>query len=302
LADSYVLYARVKHALGDVPGAREYMDKAAQLGREGQVVGLTIRQIEAHQARLWLASGDLDAAERWAEEREQDRKVEHEVDGQMHLFVRGLEERILAQLYVAQGRYEQATRLLALLLEALDAAGWTGVVIEVLSLQSLAQQGQGHADESLETLHRALSLAEPEGFARIFLDQGQPMARLLSTYRARRATSEGLRPYAERLLAAFERERAVLDRRHASTSNLKPETWVTQNVGLETDRPALIEPLTDREREVLSLVVAGLSNREIADRLTVTLGTAKRHVSNIYAKLGVHSRVQAVARARELGL
>jgi LuxR family maltose regulon positive regulatory protein len=73
-------------------------------------------------------------------------------------------------------------------------------------------------------------------------------------------------------------------------------------VGLETDRPALIEPLTDREREVLSLVVAGLSNREIADRLTVTLGTAKRHVSNIYAKLGVHSRVQAVARARELGL
>jgi LuxR family maltose regulon positive regulatory protein len=228
--------------------------------------------------------------------------MEHEVDGQMHLFVRGLEERILAQLYIAQGRHEQATRLLAPLLEALDAAGWTGVAIEVLALQSLAQQGQGYADESLETLHRALSLAEPEGFARVFLDQGQPMAGLLSTYRARRAASKGLSVYAERLLAAFKRERAVSDRRHASTSNLKPETWPTPNVGAETDRLEFIEPLTHREREVLSLVVAGLSNREIADRLTITLGTAKRHVSNIYAKLDVHSRVQAVARARALGL
>jgi LuxR family maltose regulon positive regulatory protein len=125
-----------------------------------------------------------------------------------------------------------------------------------------------------------LSLAEPEGYARTFVDLGPPMAELLAQGRP---SQEGrLQRYVDRLSAMF---------------RAQPRAGAPAALA-----PPLVEPLTDREREVLHLVVAGLSNREIAEALTIALGTAKRHVSNVYAKLDVHSRVQAVAKARELGL
>jgi LuxR family maltose regulon positive regulatory protein len=146
-----------------------------------------------------------------------------------------------------------------------------GRAIEALVWHALTLQAEGRTNHAMQSLERALALAEPEGYLRTFVDTGPPMAVLL-----RHALSCGIAPgYAARLLAAF-------------------------------DDPApaqpLIEPLTPREVEVLYLIVAGLRNREIADQLVISLATVKRHISNIYGKLGVSHRTQAVARARDLGL
>jgi LuxR family maltose regulon positive regulatory protein len=177
---------------------------------------------------------------------------------------------------IAQGKPGEALRLLARLLEEAQAVGRMGSVIEVLALQALAFQAQDNLDQALSALERALSLAEPEGFVRTFVDEGKPMARLL-----RRALSQGIAPnYVARLLAAFGQE-------------------------VELTSPAmesLVEPLSERELEVLRLVVAGLPNPEIAQELIIAVSTVKSHVNHIYGKLGVESRTQAVARARELGL
>jgi LuxR family maltose regulon positive regulatory protein len=135
---------------------------------------------------------------------------------------------------------------------------------------------QGQSDQAIVALARALTLAEPEGYVRTFVEQGKPMAALLQ-----KAASQGIAPeYVRRLLAAFPRPSA-------------PPHPTTQS---------LIEPLSDRELEVLCLVVDGLSNREIAEQLVITIGTTKWHINNIYGKLGVSHRGQAIARARELGL
>jgi LuxR family maltose regulon positive regulatory protein len=294
LSDGYVLYARVRYALGDTPGAHEFFRQAEQLPQDNPVSPLTTRQVEAHQARLWVAEGNAEAAARWAASLGQAYGAADDGNGQVALFVREVEEATLARLWIAQGEFDRATDLLRPLLQKVEAAGWMGVAIDLLVLQARALQGQGKTSEALDVLHRALSRAEPEGYARVFLDEGEPMAELV-----RLAARRGIATtYIRELLAAFDQERSrsqVSGSRATVTppSNLKPETLKPET---------LLEPLSEREIQVLRLIADGLSNREIADRLTITVGTAKRHASNIYAKLDVHSRVQAVARARELRL
>jgi LuxR family maltose regulon positive regulatory protein len=299
LSDGYVLYARVRYALGDTRGAREFFRKAEQLPQDNQVSPLTTRQVDAHQARLWVAEGNVEAAARWAASLGQAYGAEDDGNGQVALFVREVEEATLARLWIAQGEFDRATDLLRPLLQKVEAAGWMGIAIDLLVLQARALQGQGKISEALNVLHRALSRAEPEGYIRVFLDEGTPMAELL-----RLAARNGIAvDYVRGLLAAFDREpprSQVSGFKSAITPapNLKPETLKPVTPPPET----LFEPLSERELEVLHLIAGGLSNREIAGRLTIAVGTAKRHVSNIYAKLDVHSRVQAVARAQELGL
>ena len=143
---------------------------------------------------------------------------------------------------------------------------------------------------ALGTIERALSLAEAEGYARVFVDEDEPMAELLSAFSYQSSSTAYLGSYVSELLSALGSGSAEF----RSVAPRPPEPT--------RHPPALVEPLSEREIEVLLLVAAGLSNREIAGQLTITVGTAKRHVSNIYAKLDVHSRVQAAARARELDL
>ena len=132
----------------------------------------------------------------------------------------------------------------------------------------------------MQLLGDALALAEPGGFIRIFVDEGLPMAELLSE-----ATTEGMMPgYIGKLLVVFETE----EQKHAGESS-------------PSSQP-LIEPLSKRELEVLNLIAQGLSNREISERLFLALSSVKGHNRNIFGKLGVHRRTEAVARARELGL
>jgi LuxR family maltose regulon positive regulatory protein len=177
-----------------------------------------------------------------------------------------------------------AVRLAQSITEA-EQRGWLGAAIELHILRSLALDQHNRPREAQADLERALALAEPEGYARIFLDEGQPMHGLLSQWQAH-ASAGPLRDYANRLLSQLDGE--------------LPAIAAEQ----ETPSPAqnLIEPLTRRELEILCLMGAGLSNRQIAEKLFLSEGTIKFHVHSILAKLEVHSRTAALARAKELRL
>jgi LuxR family maltose regulon positive regulatory protein len=159
-----------------------------------------------------------------------------------------------------------------------------GSVIEILMLQALAHEAQGDSPSALVPLERALTLAEPEGYVRIFVDEGRPMAQLLSE-----AAARGIMPdYTARLLAIFEAEK-----QKSKDRSYPPPALPVQS---------LVEPLSQRELEVLQLIAQGLSNREISERLFLAVITVKGHNRNIFRKLQVRRRTEAIARARELGL
>jgi len=181
-----------------------------------------------------------------------------------------------ARILIGQNRADTALILLERLLVQAEALGQMGRALEVLILQSLALADLGDTPGALTRLARALMLGQTEGYVRVFLDEGTPMATLL-----RHAGSHGISPkYVAELLSHFDRDIGI--------------TPATQQ--------PLIEPLTERELEVLRLLTDGLSNQEIARQLVIALGTAKTHTASLYRKLDVASRTQAVARARELGL
>ena len=175
----------------------------------------------------------------------------------------------------AEHSIHEATRLLERLLPAAEEGGRTGRVIEILVLQALAHQALGDIPAALACLERALTLAEPEGYVRVFVDEGPPMASLL-----RAAAKQGIaRDYVRRLLAAV--------------------------TATEDDSPieqALIDPLSERELDVLRLLGTELDGPAIARELMVSLNTVRTHTKNIYAKLAVTNRRAAVRRAAELGL
>jgi LuxR family maltose regulon positive regulatory protein len=155
-------------------------------------------------------------------------------------------------------------------------------MIEVLLMQALIFQSGGDVDQAITVLERAFNLADPGGFIRIFVDEGPPMAHLLYE-----AATRGIAPdYVRRLLAAF--------------PDVEPEKIAPSST--QIPKSDLIEPLSEREIQVLQLIAEGLTNREVASRLFLAVNTVKAHAGNIYGKLGVHSRTQAVAKARTLGL
>jgi LuxR family maltose regulon positive regulatory protein len=185
----------------------------------------------------------------------------------------------LARALIADGNNASLTRALALLDRILPVASEedrTGVAIEALALQCLVHWRRGEQAIALSDLERALRLADPEGYLRLFADLGLPMARLLQEARFRNVRRE----YVETLLAAFRDDPLIL----ISTQGVLPE------------------PLSQREQEVLRLMVAGLTNREIAATLVISPETVKKHTGSIYSKLGVGNRTEAAARARELDL
>ena len=157
-----------------------------------------------------------------------------------------------------------------------------GSVVEILVVQALAHDIQGNMNHALHALERALHIAEPEGYVRIFVDEGPPMVRMLY-----KTLSQGIAPdYVQQLLAAFPKEG------QESTIAYKSQDPDTE----------WIEPLSEREIEVLGLIAEGLTNQEISGRLYVSLNTVKTHTRNIYSKIGVNNRTQAVAKARNLGI
>lgn len=283
----YLSMARLRQALGDGNGALVTSEEFVHLAQQRNFVAPLLARAAAAKARVWLTQGDLVAAVNWAE------TSGLRADGELN-YSQEREYLTLARILTAQGQedpsgrpLEDALSLLDRLLGAAEDGGRMGSVIEILVLRALTLQKRGDPGDSLATLQRALMLAEPEGYVRTFVDEGGPMAALLSEFlNARRKSPREahhriLLDYMRRLLAAFG---SPLPGAEASTG------------------PQLLAPLTAREREVLGLISSGLSNREIAVRLFVEVSTVKSYTNSIFRKLGVRSRTQAVAEARALHL
>jgi LuxR family maltose regulon positive regulatory protein len=282
LALAWALQAR-----GDMDGAYAALEKADQFARRHHMSLWSVARVEACRVRLWLApvGGDMAAAARWAEARESVLQADGELP-----YGREREYLALARVLIALGRYGDALDWLARLRAAASAGDRVGRVIETLVLEAVARQARGERQQAISTLEQALSLARPEGYVRTFLDEGAPVAALLSEMAGDRQSPNA--PYVRRLLAAFGIE---VDGRGRTVRTSAVSTAVP------SPHP-LVEPLTERELEVLGCIAAGLSNAEIAGQLFIAVSTVKRHINHIFGKLGVTSRVQAVVRAQELGL
>jgi LuxR family maltose regulon positive regulatory protein len=219
--------------------------------------------------RLWLARGNLEKASHIVQE---SGITTHD----QIPYLREPEFLALLRLLLTQGNYDAAMVLSRRLLQQAETGKRMGRVIEILVLQALIFQGRKETEQALAAMKKALSLAKPERYIRTFVDEGEPMVRLLHLVRSRQIETE----YVTILLSVFEKT-----------------TGTTQPL------PKLLtEPLTAREVEVLKLIEAGYSNQEIAEMLVISFTTVKRHISNIYTKLDVKSRTQAIAIGKELKL
>jgi LuxR family transcriptional regulator, maltose regulon positive regulatory protein len=265
--------ARIREAQGDLDGALDLLHEAERLYRRDFFPN--VRPAAALMARVWIAQGRLGEALGWA--REQGLSIEDDLG-----YLREFEHITLARVLLARYKNDRADHsmleamgLLERLLKAAEEGERTGSVIEILVLKALAHQAQGDMPAALVPLERALRLAEPEGYVRMFVDEGPPMAVLLEE-----AAKHGIAPnYVRQLLTAA-----------GSTEDRTPV------------KQGLLEPLSGRELEVLRLLGTDLNGPEIARELIVSLNTVRTHTQNIYSKLGVNNRRAAVRRAEELDL
>lgn len=289
------IQARFKQTQGDLTGALDLLNQAERHYRRTPVPD--VRPLAALKARVWLAQGRLSEALRWV--REQSLSADDQLS-----FLREFEHITLARVLVAEyarapadRTIHAALRLLDRLQQAAAAGGRVGSLIEIGVVQALAHQAQGQLAPALVALERALKSAEPEGYIRIFVDEGPAMARLLSA-----AAAQGMMPdYIGMLLAAF----STQDKETRRQGDTEQGRFAQRPDSLSPGLPisvSLVEPLSARELEILHLIAQGLSNGEISARLFLALSTVKGHARKIFDKLQVQRRTEAVARARELGL
>jgi LuxR family transcriptional regulator, maltose regulon positive regulatory protein len=267
--------ARWKEYERDLHAAIELLDEARRVYI--RTLMPDTQPVEALKARVYLKQGRLSHAQDWAQ------KLGLTIDDELsylHEFEHTTLARVLLASYQgnrAEGTVQDALALLDRLLKAAEQGKRTGSMIEVLILQALAHHVRGDRAQALESLKRGLTVAEPEGYVRIFTDEGQVMSELLTGL----GEVNVLKEYISKLLSAFGKQ---------GDADLPPASQ------------PLIDPLSDRELKVLRLVAQGLSNDEISKRLFLSVSTVKGHNLRIFGKLQVKSRTEAVARARELGL
>ena len=277
----YITLARVKQAQGDTEEARDLSKKVEQLLRTSQLPPLNVATITAWQVRLALEQAEFARADRWVEERQL--RALDELSAP-----REVEFQTLARVLIARGRCDEALTLLERLQRLAESQGRMGNALQTLVLKAVALDRSGDEAAALRALTQALTQAQPEGYIRLFLDEGPAMARLLARIRMDRGhIPAGVAAYSARLLALL----------RGAPSGPSPQPVV---VGPRANPP--MEPLSDRELAVLRLIAAGSSNQEIAHQLVLALSTVKWYINTIYGKLQVTSRTKAIARARELDL
>ena len=311
-SEALLALARIHYAWNDLASAEQYGRQALQLARQFDRIIDRFVICEVFLARLKLAQGDVNGAAAILAQASQSARQHHFVhrlpevaSAQVLTLLRQGRVAAAAQLaqthklpvgqarvYLAQGDPSAALALLEPLRQQAETKLWADERLKLLTLQAVALQAQGETDQALPVLADALALAEPGGFIRIFVDEGLPMARLLS-----QAVARGLMPdYVSQLLAAYPAETQM--------GATVPPAGPRQSED-KLDRPPAqppAEPLSPRELEVLQLMAQGLSNHEIAQRLFLALNTVKGHNRNIFGKLQVQRRTEAVARARDWGL
>ena len=265
-----VAQAQLKEAAGDLETALALLDEANRVYIQTLIPDL--RPIAALKARIYLKQGRPDKARAWASER--GLSLVDQVS-----YLQEFEHITLARLEIAN---PQVNALLARLLQAAEAQKRRGSALDILLVQALAHEAQGNRPQALAALKRALSLAEPEGYVRIFVDEGEAMRLLIE--KQSRNRDYPLSGYADKLLAAFTQPVAA------------PKSAIIHQ------KSDMIEPLSERELEVLKLLRTELSCPEIANQLIVSPNTFRTHTRNIFNKLGVNSRRAAIRRAEELDL
>jgi LuxR family maltose regulon positive regulatory protein len=265
-----VVQAQLKEAAGDLETALALLDEAKRVYIQTLIPDL--RPIAPLKACIYLKQGRPDKARVWAAER--GLSLADEVS-----YLHEFEHLTLARLEIAN---PLVNTLLVRLLQAAEAQKRRGGALNILLVQALAHQAQGNRPQALAALESALALAEPEGYVRIFVDEGEEMRLLIKKQSHNR--DHPLSGYADKLLAAFTQPVAA------------PKSAILH---LKSD---MIEPLSERELEVLKLLRTDLNGPEIALDCMVSLNTIRTHTQNIYAKLGVNNRRAAVRRAEELNL
>jgi LuxR family transcriptional regulator, maltose regulon positive regulatory protein len=299
--EAYLGLARILYQWNDLEAAEQHGEQCFRLTQQMESLD-TFASYEVFLARLKLARGDvagaaavLDEAEEFVRQHDFVFRMPDVAAAQVLILLHQGNLAAAAQLagthelpfsrarvHLARGDPSAALAVLEPLRRQADAKGWADERLEVMVLQAVAHHAHGEKDEAVQLLGDALALAEPGGFIRIFVDEGIPMARLL--YDALALDVE--REYVRRLLAAYP---VAEPEQVASSRSRGPES-------------EMVEPLSERELEVLGLIAEGLTNQEVANRLYLSLHTVKVHTRNIFTKLAVKNRTQAVARGRALGI
>jgi LuxR family maltose regulon positive regulatory protein len=291
----HLAQARLKESAGDLEAVLVQLDEARRVYVKTPIPDT--RPIEALKAKVYLKQGRLALAQDWARARGLSADDEISYLGEFeHLTLARV---LMAEYQRRQDRssFLQSIGLLERLLKAAEAQSRTSSVIEILVTQALAHQVQGNLPLALASLERALTLAEPEGYVRLFVDEGEPMRRLIADFRSSiekqmSSSAHAQLGYTGKLLAAF-----------ASPVNKQSATpALAAGASVKNPKSEMVEQLSERELEVLRLVAQGLTNNEISQRLVLALSTIKGHNLRIFGKLQARNRSEAIKRARELGL
>lgn len=283
-----ITLGRVRIIQGDTDAALAQLAEAEELARQQQL-DYFLGVIAMYRAQFHLVQGNLDAASKWA----QDAGLYQSLPTN---FLHELEYLTLATIHLATGAINEALTLLRRLLEIAEAGETTASLINILLVLALAYHAHKDEGQALTTLARALVLAEPGGYLRIFLDRGRAMMHLLTEVRARMQKHPAFfaQPVPLSYLDMLLSQSRKADRPTSATTSIE-STIVSPG-------QATLSIVSERELEVLHLIAEGYSNREIAEKLVVAVSTVKSHVNALYSKLHVESRTQALAQARKLNL
>jgi len=302
IADGYVCLAEILLARGNWQAAREAMDQAVEKARQTQEYEIDDLRVAYARARLAIRQGDLVTAQEWASAvgLVDDPGPAARLSGGQPMpnpllnYLRREEYLVLARLRLAQGQPDRAIQTLTELLEVFEQDGWASLILETEILRAMAFEARGDGTACFHSLRRALELGRVSGYLRMFVDEGDPLRSLLHTFQT--GIGEGqqeLHSYVKRLLSGFS---VPPDRESAETVTESPEPVASSAQGLP------LEPLSQRELEVLRLLATYLTVPEIASRMAVSTSTARTHIKHIYGKLDVHTRLEAVERAKEIKL
>ena len=291
--EGYVSLARLKGSQGEFDSAQAAILTARQLAVRFDAAEWDDYYVDFSEVRLWVAQGNYNAAMEWFAEQEMtgDARAEDstgfEIDYHDHM--RKYRHVAYSQTLILQDHPADALYLLGPLLQEMEGKKRVDFVIEIQALRALAYHAIGDHETALGALKTALSLAEPGGYVRVFIDKGEKMRKLLQQVES----DDFVDPYVRILLSAFDEMGAHLE---PDTQEATPQSRVTRHPY------ELVDPLSEREVEVLRLLRTNLSSPEIADELVIAVSTVRTHIKNIYGKLGVHSRTQAVDEAKDLGI
>jgi LuxR family maltose regulon positive regulatory protein len=280
--NGYIYLSRSQMARGDYEAAWKMLNTAKQLAQAFDAMQSDDDFVAVTEASLYLQQGDEEAAMHWIIQRGLDTNV------QVEDLQDALNYLTLCQIYIAAGRIDEVLLVLQELENISVASGWVALELKILVLKAIALRKLGQTEDAIDLFSQAMNLAAPQGYKRYILDEGEPAYELLSI-----AKRQGVSPkFTAELLAEFQTGRLAQEDHRITGSRTE----------LENDLSGFVEPLSERELEVLHLIAAGLSNREISRKLYLSMSTVKGHTYNIYHKLAVHSRTQAVNKARALGI